>query len=165
MSGDACAIRRAVEADAAALAGLHVRAWQWAYRDLLPDAYLDALPQQRAQRADMWRRLLQGGRPDRPVWVAERGGAIAGFCNTAPVQDDRRDTAAPDTAELFTLYLEPDVVGTGVGAALMRHALADLRAHGYRTAILWVLDTNTRARRFYERGGWRADGAVKTGET
>jgi ribosomal protein S18 acetylase RimI-like enzyme len=53
-------------------------------------------------------------------------------------------------------------VGTGVGAALMRHALADLRARGYRTAILWVLDTNTRARQFYEKGGWRADGATKT---
>jgi hypothetical protein len=27
---------------------------------------------------------------------------------------------------------------------------------------LWVLETNTRARRFYESGGWRADGSSKT---
>src|SRR5436309_2361755 len=34
-------IRAAVAADAAAVAELHVRGWQWAYRDLLPAEYLD----------------------------------------------------------------------------------------------------------------------------
>jgi len=32
---------------------------------------------------------------------------------------------------------------------------------GYETATLWALDTNTRARRFYEIGGWKIDGATK----
>jgi GNAT superfamily N-acetyltransferase len=156
---DSCTIRPAAEADAAAVADLHVRAWRWAYRDLLPDAYLDGLGQQRVQREAMWRRLLQRGGPDRPLWVAERGGRLVGFCNTAPTPGE-----PPDTAELQTLYLEPDVVGTGGGAALVRHALADLRARGVRTALLWVLDTNAQARRFYERGGWRADGSARTEE-
>ena len=53
------------------------------------------------------------------------------------------------------------MVGTGVGAALMRQALADMRARGYRAALLWVLDANDRARRFYERFGWQPDGTVK----
>lgn len=151
------AVRPAAEADAAALAALHVRAWQWAYRGLLADAYLDGLAQQLAQREAMWRRQLRGGRPDHPVWVAERAGGIIGFCNTAPAQE-----GPVDAAELHTIYLEPTVVGTGVGAALMRHALAELRARGVRTVVLWVLDTNARARRFYERGGWRADGTART---
>ena len=29
---------------------------------------------------------------------------------------------------------------------------------GYATAMLWVLADNPRARRFYEREGWRAEG-------
>ena len=45
---------------------------------------------------------------------------------------------------------------------MMRHAVADLRVRGYRAAVLWVQDANTRARRFYEKGGWVADGALKT---
>ena len=150
-------IRRANETDAAVLGALHVRAWQWAYRRLLPDDYLDHLTRQIPHRAAMWRRHLQEGHPERPVWVAERESAIIGFCNTVPAADQ-----PASTAELQTLYLTPEVVGTGVGAALMRCTLDDLRAHGYRAAVLWVLDTNARARRFYEKGGWQADGTEKT---
>src|SRR5262245_2381000 len=151
-------IRHATETDVPALGGLAGRAWQWAYRGMLPDAYLDGLGEQAvAGREAMWRQHLREPPPDCPVWVAERGGRLVGFCNTAP---DRG--GAPGVAELLSLYIEPDLVGTGVGAALMRHTLADLRARGYRAASLWVLETNDRGRRFYERGGWRSDGAAKT---
>lgn len=150
------AVRRGCEADAPGLAALHVRAWQWAYRGLLPDPYLDGLIQQVAQRESMWRHILGRGDAGHPVWVALLGGRLAGFCSTAPAQGD-----LPDTAELKTIYLEPDAVGSGVGAALIGRALTDLRARGARRAVLWVLDANVRARRFYERGGWRADGATR----
>jgi RimJ/RimL family protein N-acetyltransferase len=33
-----------------------------------------------------------------------------------------------------------------------------LAEEGYNSAMLWVLADNPRARRFYEREGWRADG-------
>jgi GNAT superfamily N-acetyltransferase len=101
------------------------------------------------------------------VWVAERDGAVVGFCQTAPIgeADAGSDSArASNTAELRTIYLAPEVVGTGVGAALIRHALGDLRARGFRAAFLWVIAGNERARRFYEKGGWRPDGVEKTEE-
>lgn len=149
-------IRRALGADAPALAGLHVRAWQWAYRGMLPDAYLDGLAEQTASREAMWRQQLADPPDDCPVWVAERGDRVIGFCNTVPARDGE-----PGAAELLTLYVEPDVAGTGVGAALMKHAVADMRSRGHRAAVLWVLDRNDRARRFYEKGGWQHDGASK----
>jgi RimJ/RimL family protein N-acetyltransferase len=40
--------------------------------------------------------------------------------------------------------------------------LGELHAH-YAAAVLWVLDDNPRARRFYEKHGWSPDGATKTG--
>ena len=43
----------------------------------------------------------------------------------------------------------------------MSAALVALRAAGFTTAMLWVLGTNARARRFYERRGWRPDGTSK----
>jgi ribosomal protein S18 acetylase RimI-like enzyme len=82
-----------------------------------------------------------------------------GFADTGPSRDA---DAAPDTAELSTLYLDPQVVGTGVGRALLRHAMEDLRQRGYHAARLWVLESNVRARRFYEIAGWRSDGTTKT---
>jgi hypothetical protein len=42
----------------------------------------------------------------------------------------------------------------------MAEAVAWLGAR-YGDATLWVLDENVRARSFYERGGWRLDGATK----
>jgi ribosomal protein S18 acetylase RimI-like enzyme len=152
---DPLAIRQAVEGDEAAIADLHVRAWQSAFRGLLPDTYLDGLPAQMDRRRDMWRGRV--GDAERRVWLAERDGVLLGFCDTG----DARDLSS-GTAELNTIYLDPVVVGTGIGAALMRHALADLGGRGYRAAVLWVQDANERARRFYEKGGWAADGAQKT---
>ena len=43
----------------------------------------------------------------------------------------------------------------------MAGVLDELVAAGYDEAILWVLDRNDRARPFYERWGWRPDGATK----
>ena len=33
---------------------------------------------------------------------------------------------------------------------------------GFNEAVLWVLETNERARRFYEKVGWKTDGQTKT---
>jgi RimJ/RimL family protein N-acetyltransferase len=41
----------------------------------------------------------------------------------------------------------------------MAAALTALSEAGYRRAVLWVLAGNARARRFYERAGFAADGA------
>ena len=35
---------------------------------------------------------------------------------------------------------------------------------GFAESVLWVLPGNVRARRFYERAGWTADGAEKISE-
>ena len=40
--------------------------------------------------------------------------------------------------------------------------LAAVREAGYTDATLWVLDTNRRARRFYQQGGWCWDGTTKS---
>ena len=45
---------------------------------------------------------------------------------------------------------------TGAAKELLRESYAD--------ATLYVIEDNPRARRFYEREGWAADGTTKTGE-
>jgi ribosomal protein S18 acetylase RimI-like enzyme len=46
----------------------------------------------------------------------------------------------------------------------MATALAALRASGFETASLWVLEDNPRAQRFYEREGWQRDGGRREEE-
>ena len=151
-------IRRATVEDAAAIAVVHVRSWQSAYRGLIAQDYLDGLdPRQREGRWAQW--LAAADWPRRGTLVAEDGGSVIGFASLVPTRDEETDPA--EVGEITAIYLLPDRWGGGVGRALMNAALAVLAEAGYREATLWVLDTNDRARRFYETGGWRADGAAK----
>lgn len=151
-------VRSARVEDAAAIARIHVEAWRWAYEGLVDAGYLAGLDVE--SRTGNWQRALASGSAN--VRVAERDGRVVGFVVTGPSRDEARDDGAPaSTGELRAIYIEPALERTGVGAALMVTALADLAAAGFSEATLWVLDTNARGRTFYERGGWRPDGAVR----
>ncbi|OBH11993.1 GNAT family N-acetyltransferase [Mycobacterium sp. E1747] len=149
-------VRAAVPADADEVARLHVRSWRSAYRGLIAQDYLDDLsPEAMVDRYTFGRVGLR--LPSTLVAVdgaAIRGFATAGLC---------RDTELPNFGELMALYVDPAHVGAGVGTRLLTAARVRLRTVGVAGAVLWVLDANTRARRFYERGGWRLDRACRTG--
>jgi GNAT superfamily N-acetyltransferase len=65
---------------------------------------------------------------------------------------------------LEALYVKPAAWGSGVADELHAWAVGELRAAGVGTARLWVLEQNLRARRFYERRGWAADGTSRVVE-
>ncbi|HLA93567.1 MAG TPA: GNAT family N-acetyltransferase [Actinomycetota bacterium] len=146
-------IREAEPRDARAIAEVHVGSWRAAYRGQLTDDYLDDLKVD--DRLDQHRRTLEEPRAGWRTWVAEEGGRVIGFAVTGPSEDaDAQDK----TGEVYAIYLDPEQVGTGLGRALFEHAVGDLRERGFTEATLWVLETNERARRFYEIAGWKPDG-------
>jgi ribosomal protein S18 acetylase RimI-like enzyme len=155
------AIRRATPADAPALATIHVRSWQWAYQGQVPDAYLEHLGWTLSERIEARRTQLEQLPPEYRYWVAEHLGQPAGFAVTRPNEDA---DAAPLTAEVLALYLAPEAVVRGIGRTLFAHAVADFQQRGYHQATLWVLESNERARHFYEAAGWTPDGARKSEE-
>jgi GNAT superfamily N-acetyltransferase len=69
--------------------------------------------------------------------------------------------AAVSPPLLEALYVRPEAWGTGVAALLHELALAELRDREVKTAELWVLEENERARRFYERRGWTHHGLAR----
>jgi GNAT superfamily N-acetyltransferase len=145
-------LRNAEPADALAIAEVHVRAWQVAYRGLLTDEYLDGLrPEDRAKKYTLG--STDGHRPT--TIVAVEDGVICGFATTMPAHD----ADAAGSGELAALYVDPKEWGKGMGLALIQAARAQLRARGFRRAVLWVLVGNKRAQRFYEKDGWRLDGS------
>lgn len=150
-------IREATPADALAVAGVHVRSWQAAYRGLLPDDFLDALrPAERAARY-----AFGSSAPDAPRTIlALRDGELAGFATVSP----SRDADAPAAGELCALYVDPSHWRAGVGRGLLAESRRLLRRAGYEEALLWVLRGNEQAERFYEADGWRRDGAQRVEE-
>jgi ribosomal protein S18 acetylase RimI-like enzyme len=61
-------------------------------------------------------------------------------------------------AELYALYVAPAYWSTGAGRSLIGRVLEEAQAEGYPRILLWVLEQNARARRFYERAGLRQRG-------
>ena len=152
------AVREATPADAEAVAAVHVRSWQAAYRDLLPAAFLEAL--EISPRRSLWEREIAGSDGSVPaVLVAETSSVVVGFAHVRASRDDDADAAA--IGEVTSLYVDPGHWSEGVGRALLAAAVSRLREAGFGQATLWVLQDNARARRFYDAAGWRPDGAEK----
>lgn len=147
-------IRQATEADADRIAELHVQAWQWAFRDLFAHEFLDGMKVN--NRALLWRSALET--PAMRVWLAERDGALLGFASTNPSRDPGAGTS---TGEVGSLYVRKEIAGSGIAAALLAWATKDLHARGFQPLTSWVFEKDPRARRFFEKHGWAADGEAK----
>lgn len=136
---------------------VRIAAWQAAYRGLMPDDYLDAMGDQAEQAAERLRDRLQAGSGTTMLVGVIADDRVVGMCVYGPPRDD----VPSDCGQLHAINLDPAVWGTGVGRDLLVPAQEGLTDDGYRSAYLWVVEGNVRARRFYEREGWRADGATK----
>jgi len=151
-------VRPAVIDDAVQITEAHVKGWQVAYRGIMPDSYLDDLSNDMADRRARWRvQIAVPADPRVRSLVAERDGTVVGWASSAPSRDA---DATSLTGEIWGIYVHPDHWRTGAGGALMQAALDHLAAEGYTEATLWVFEENGQARGFYERWGWRLDGAT-----
>ena len=143
-------IRLARQDDALAVETVRVHGWRAAYRQILPPRELDAMlidPRR-------WRDRFSDPPGGWTSLVAEEDGRVTGFAVVGPSRDE------PRVGELYAIYVDPVTWSGGTGRALIEEAERRL-ADGYGVATLWVLAGNERARRFYERAGWRLDGAAK----
>jgi GNAT superfamily N-acetyltransferase len=145
-------VRDATTQDARAIAVVHVRTWQEAYRGLVPDEFLDSLDIERRIAAYAEHGTI--GDAGSPLYVAEADDNIVGFSKIGPSPDE------DGVGEVGAIYVRAAHWDTGAGRELMRTSL-DWLGPRFRESTLWVLAENDRARRFYEKGGWRFDGTTK----
>lgn len=147
-------IRPATLEDAEQIATVHVASVRHAYAGLVDDAYLSGLDV--PARAAWWRDVLDSPSAGVLVRVAEEEQQIIGFVSVGPSGDEDAERA---TMQIHTLYLEPSAWGRGVARDLMRAALAEVPPGAPVT--LWVPAANERARHFYRRNGFAADGVER----
>ena len=159
-------IRTATTDDARAVEQLRLRTWQVAYAGLVPESFLRA---RQVTDESLARWVTRLGDRTVSTWVAEHdstvdtvgtvgtvgtvdavgtvgiiGMAVAGAC---------RDPDLLGSRELYALYVDAGSWGGRSGSALLAAAGA--------VEVLWVLEGNARARAFYERHGFAADGERK----
>jgi GNAT superfamily N-acetyltransferase len=137
------ALRDAGAREATALAGVQERASVAALPHIFPP---EQYPYPRDAISERWKEALAD--PGAHVVVAEAQGEVVGV-------------AYVEGEWLNGLYVVPEQWGTGVAAMLHDRALEIVRGLGPVHCHLWVLEGNTRARRFYERRGWRENGQTR----
>lgn len=149
-------LRRAAVSDAPGIARVYVAGWQAAHAGLVPGEFLTCM---RAKgREEFWRTELEGGSSDRKPWVALIDEDVMGFATGGMSRDE---AMGRDTAEVYQVYVDPEHWRRGIGSALLRHLLKDLREHGFTRAHTWVLAGDANARTFLERQGWSTEGATR----
>ena len=125
---------------------IYAQSWKSAYRGIVPQDYLDALPE------DRWVKPLSQN-PDH-IWLGLDAALPVGTSTVGPA----RDKAMAGWGELVSIYLLPEYQGKGIGTALFQKAVHSLQNCGYTNLYLWVLEENHAARRFYEKMGWKPNG-------
>jgi GNAT superfamily N-acetyltransferase len=152
-------LRLATEADARAIAELHLASWRSAYAPFLPAGVLDALELE--PHVVEWRRRV--GVPEVRIELEERDGTLIAFCAHGPSGDeDAKAHPVPRTWEIKNLHVRPDLRGTGSGGRLFDLSVMHARRVGASTLTLWVVEGNASAWRFYERKGMTPDGGRTT---
>jgi GNAT superfamily N-acetyltransferase len=126
-------LRPATPDDAEAIASLWHEGWTFGHVGHVPKAL------EPHRTPEHFRRRVPPRIPR--TTVATGDGRVLGFVT---VHDD----------EVEQLFVTAGARGTGVADALLRHAEQVIGA-GHDVAWLAVANGNARARRFYERNGWR----------
>jgi ribosomal protein S18 acetylase RimI-like enzyme len=148
-------IRRATEDDAAELARVHVDSWRAAYRGLVPDAYLERF--EYGWREERFRESLSAGTEE--TYLIQVREQVMGFLTLGAARD--ADLDANRTGEIWGIYVSPDHWRRGIGRTLAAKAEQILASRGYEDAVLWVLEDNEQARRFYEAMGFASEGQTR----
>lgn len=128
--------------DTMAISRIIERSWKFAYKGIIPQSYLDAIPEGR------WAPNINS--PKRKTLVCVEDGKMVGTCSFSESRLER----FPGWGEVISIYLLPEHLGKGYGKKLMESAVSELREQGYENIFLWVLEENARAIHFYEEFGF-----------
>lgn len=86
--------------------------------------------------------------------LADDGERLLGYCKLQQPSGYAEHSDASNPISLNQLYTQPDLVGRGVGAALMDWAIDEARNRGCDAIQLSVWSGNHGAQRFYQRYGF-----------
>ena len=106
-----------------------------------------------ARRREHYRGLFDAGRAN--LLIAERDGRAIGYAMVSEIGGQATLETGARMAELESLSVLPGERGAGVGSALMAAAHELARGLGVAELMVYVMDGNEQALRFYERCGLR----------
>jgi ribosomal protein S18 acetylase RimI-like enzyme len=141
-------IRQAKWEDAEAIGRVLVKSWRTTYRGIVPDDYLDRMTY--AVHASRWYGRLSDPQNTLTTYLAEDSqGKVFGFAAGGAERTGELDYEG----ELYAIYLLQSYQRRGAGRLLVQAVAKELLECGFQSMLVWVLEENEPARRFYERLG------------
>ena len=136
-------VRDAQLDDANDLSLVYQISWKTAYKDMVPDEYLNNVPE------DHWTESFK-------TWIKSKELKVTVILDEEKiiggiVYGKAREEKLSNCGEIISLYVLPQYFGKGAGKLLMDCAINNLRFDGYSKAYIWVLDKNIRAQKFYKK--------------
>lgn len=147
-------VRPLVDADIAAVVSFAVDAWAPVFASIEAEMGPGGLPPVYPDWRSAQARGVEGvcRDPDNEVWVAVRDGRPVGF-----VAVHGGEEGAATAGEIYMIAVAPGHQRSGVGTALLRHAVAELRSAHVELAVIATGGDpgHAPARRLYEKAGFR----------
>lgn len=143
------------------IAAAHVKCYWDAFQDILPQPLLEDFTLQKALK--QWRAefVEQVADADRAIFVIENeSGRVVGFANCGATK--ARSRKSMGQGEIYSLFIESDYQGYGLGKALMLASSRWLISRGLFTGGVWIIEENGIGRRFCEDLGARMVARRKT---
>ena len=142
--GNKLLIRKVKYEDIEQIVDINIKDWKKEYRGILDEDILSSL--NRDEKIKKWRKSYKIGN----VIVAEEDGVVLGFCrydDNVVYENDNIDS------EIIALYVDCDKLGNGIGRKLVEYAMEDLKNKNKTKMVIWCLEKNQNARKFYEKMG------------
>ena len=136
-------MRQAVPGDEAIVRGVRLQALSEA-----PDAFGSTYERDLSRTMSEWTRWLSSG----VTFILDRPEGARGMVCGLP------DAADPTVVHLMAMWVHPAIRASGAADELVAAVLAWAKSEGAKIMRLNVMQPNHRARRFYERCGFRATG-------
>lgn len=150
ITNDPVKIRLAHFNDAAEIANVHTYTWMESYKGIVSSDFLKQRPMSFRNRMKWWSENIQSGKKIKVVVAESMEHGIVGFASVEPGYDE----VFQGYGEITTLYLFDHFKGQGIGQALFKKAIEELKKMEFKKAYCWVLVENPSIK-FYKRMGGR----------
>lgn len=126
-----------------AISAIYAESWKVAYKGIVPQDYLDALP------TNYWSKTLATSAWD--ILVMSKNNKYIGTASLCPARDESME----GWGEIISIYLLPAYYHQGYGTMLLNRAIQELELKGFKKIYLWVFEENYKAQKFYEHVGFQ----------
>ena len=134
-------IRYYEEKDIEQVAKIITEDWKISYKGIIDDEYLKNLDYKDKEKS-----IREKYQKQKSIVLEE--GYIKGYSRFGENRDEEKELG-----ELYALYVKADERGKKIGERLLKKTADILSKRGYKEMVIWCLEKNKNARKFYEKMG------------